>query len=117
MKLLTVYKILPAVIIYKKIAKPFAGKAHAMVVFIDPNYIGDKGLLEHELVHVKQFYRFPFHGLLYKFNSWYRLKCEVEAYKKQLEFNPSKLDTFAGYISERYNLKISRKEVLLLLGE
>jgi len=117
MKLLTVYKILPAVIIYKKIAKPFVGKAHAMVVFIDPNYIGDKGLLEHELVHVKQFYRFPFHGLLYKFNSWYRLKCEVEAYKKQLEFNPANSDIFAGYISERYGLKISRKEVLLLLEE
>ncbi len=109
MKILTIYKILPAFVIYKPIDFPFVGKANGMIITIDPEYKNDKGLLEHELVHVKQFYKFPFHGFLYKFNKSYRLKCEIEAYKKQLEYNPLNLDLYASFITIRYGLEVDIK--------
>lgn len=121
MKIKTVYKILPAIVIYTDhVPKGSAGCANAMIVRIRPKYEGDEGLLQHELTHVKQAYRLLilFHSLLYLFDDSYRLHAEVESYRKQLEYSQDKVtDTarFAGFISEKYDLDIPREAVAVLL--
>lgn len=109
--------ILPYFIRYKEIEKPTVGKAWLIFITISPSHKNDKGLLAHEIEHVKQFYRLPLiHGLLYRFNKKYRLYAEVGAYKVQLKYSNTP-DLFAKFISERYDLNISKKEVLILLLE
>jgi len=121
MKIKTVYKILPAIVIYTDhVPEGSAGCANAMIVRIRPEYEGDEGLLQHELTHVKQAYRLLilFHSLLYLFDDSYRLHAEVESYRKQLEYSQDKVtDTarFAGFISEKYDLDIPREAVAVLL--
>lgn len=94
-----------------------AGCARGPFIFIRPKYKDDIGLLEHEKVHVRQWYRtFGLHSFLYLFSEKYRLKSEVEAYRKQLEYSDD-IDLFAKYISEDYNINISIDEAKkLLLG-
>lgn len=62
------------------------GRTVACVVRIRPKYRDDEGLLHHELTHVAQWWSMLgiFHSLLYRFCAWYRLDCEVEAYKVQM---------------------------------
>ena len=79
-------------------------------VFIRPQYRGDEGLLAHELVHVDQAWESifpPIHALRYAFSKSYRLKCEVEAYKVQLQHSPDKIDLYAWVIAHDYDLGIS----------
>lgn len=54
-----VYRFLPVFILYtdKIPPKRFAGITNLNIIRIQPKYKQDKGLLEHELTHVKQFYR------------------------------------------------------------
>lgn len=100
------------------IPKQFAGYTRGPVIFIRPEYKNDKGLLEHEKVHVKQFWRtFGLHGLIYRISKSYRLKCELEAYSVQLNYSPNAADTFARFIAEKYDLDITQaeaKEALLI---
>ncbi len=100
------------------IPQQFAGCARGPVIFIRPKYKNDKGLLEHEKVHVRQFWRtLGFHGLIYKFSKSYRLKCELEAYSVQLRYSPHSADAFAKFIAEKYDLDIAQaeaKEALLI---
>ena len=88
----------------------------ATIILIRPQFKNDVGVVEHEKVHVKQFWRywglFPF---LYLFSKTYRLKFEVEAFKKQLEFNPSAIGLYAKGLSENYNLNVSRETIESLL--
>ena len=101
----------------KFIPKNSAGCAYFCFIFIRPEYKDDFGLYYHELTHVEQFYKLPFlHGLLYRFNKKYRLKSEVEAYKKQLKYyDVSNIDLFANYIANDYNLDITIDEAKKLL--
>lgn len=96
-----------------------SGKAIGPVIFIDPAMKEDRGLLEHELVHRKQWLRLPMiHGLLYRFSRHYRLQSEVEAYREQLKYYPTDQSMlFAKFISEKYDLDISQKEALIQLYE
>lgn len=119
-----VYGILPALVIYtERLPEGFGGCANAMIVRIRPKYEGDEGLLQHELTHVKQAYRLLilFHALLYLFCDSYRLRAEVEAYRKQLEYSTYKAfdaGLFAGFICDRYALLgISSKSVENMLME
>lgn len=110
--------IFPAVISNSEfmISKDFAAQTFYFFIFIRSQYKNDEGLLQHELVHIWQFYRtFGLHGWIYKLSEKYRLKSEVEAYKKQLEYNPEFIDYYAERIASLYNVKISRKEALMLL--
>ncbi len=121
MKIKTVYKILPAVVIFtNRVPEGSAGVANAMIVRIRPEYVNDEGLLQHELTHVKQSYRLLilFHSILYLLDDPYRLHAEVEAYRKQLEYSKNKvadIDRFAGFIAEKYDLDISRDAAAMLL--
>ena len=100
------------------IPQQFAGCARGPVIFIRPKYKNDKGLLEHEKVHVRQFWRtLGLHGPIYKFSKSYRLKCELEAYSVQLRYSPNSADAFAKFIAEKYDLDITQaeaKEALLI---
>jgi hypothetical protein len=88
------------------------------VVFIRPKYKDDIGLYQHELTHVKQAFRFifpPLYGLLYMLSKAFRLRCEVEAYKVQAEYNPEHIELYAEFISKNYSLDVSVEEASLLL--
>lgn len=95
-----------------------AGCARGPLIFIRPEYKNDIGLLKHEKVHVKQWYRtIGLHSFLYLLSEKYRLKSEVEAYKKQLEYSPREADLYALFISNNYNINIEKDEAKkLLLG-
>lgn len=83
------------------------------LIFIRPKYRNDYGLLQHELMHVRQGLRM----LLYRFEK-YRLQLELEAYREQLRWSIDKAadaDIFAGYLAENYGLSISKDEARRLL--
>jgi len=88
MKLKFVYGILPAFVFYVDSLDGFGGKANGPVVRVLKKYSGsDEGLLQHELTHVKQWYRTFFtHGFWYMFVENYRLDAEIEAYKVQAKY-------------------------------
>ena len=88
------------------------GRANGPVIRIKNKYRDDKGLLEHEKFHVRQWYfgLFIFHGLLYKFSDKYRFWSETQAYKEQLKYSPGNLDLFASFISKNYGLNVSVDE-------
>jgi hypothetical protein len=91
-----------------------AGTTYGPFVFIRPQYKNDIGLLEHELVHVNQFWRtLGLMELLYEFSAKYRFKYEVEAYKKQLNYYPDdRTRLFAQFLVDRYGLGITFDEAL-----
>ena len=101
------------------------GAANGPVVRIRPGYEDDRGLLEHELTHVKQWWRtLGLHSILYLCSKRYRLKAEVEAYREQLKYPPATNDPdwyrakYAAFICGRYDLVtyVSQEEALALLS-
>lgn len=96
-----------------------AGCARLMFVFIRPEYRDDRGLLEHELMHVRQFYRSPLtHGIRYRLSQRYRLACEVEAYREQMKHADRDLSGLFGlFISRDYGLDVSLGEAQRLLRQ
>ncbi len=88
------------------------------VIFIDPAFKDDPGLIPHEQVHVDQFLRtFGLHVFLYRFNKAYRFKSEVEAYREQLQHYPlaeypQRLDDYAEYLVAHYGLGITKEQAI-----
>jgi len=77
----------PAVVSYvDTLPNGFAGQASYASIRILKKYEADKGLLMHELEHVKQGWclLFVFHILLYRYSRSYRQWAEVKAYRKQM---------------------------------
>jgi hypothetical protein len=117
------------------------GQANGPYVRIRPKYKDDRGLLRHELEHVKQWwiatllsaaliaaglYHFNeplygaigsigVHGLLYKLIPAYRLWCEVQAHKVQAKHSPHDVALFAQRIATKYDLDITAEEAEQLL--
>lgn len=87
----------------------YAGKSFGPFIFIKPQYKDDVGLLEHEKIHVQQFWRhFPIFGLLYRVFKHRRMCFEVEAYAEQSKhYTDDRIPKFAQLISEKYNLGIT----------
>lgn len=106
-----------------KVPEGSAGYAKAWFIRVRPEYEDDKGLFQHELRHVRQFWRtLGFHSLMYLLIKRYRLASEVEAYKVQLEYIPGEMKEinrkkFSNRISTRYGLKISKEDAYILLGQ
>lgn len=123
MKIKFVYGIFPALIFYTDwINDQFAGVGNAMIVRIRPQHKDDEGLLQHELTHVRQSYRWLiiFHAWLYLLSDNYRLHAEVEAYRKQLEYSKDKdMDVvlFVGFVCTKYKLQVDPLTVENLLRE
>jgi hypothetical protein len=97
------------------IPKQYDACTRLFVTFIRPEFKNDVALIEHEKTHQRQFWKNPLHGYFYLFSKAYRLKVEVEAYRVQLQYDPSGLDDFAKYLSENYNLDITFDEAKKLL--
>lgn len=118
-----VYKCLPAIVIYKDslVPKKFGGVTRLFFIFLREKYKTDQGILEHELVHVRQLYRtLFFSSLIYPLSKKYRLKCEVEAYQKQLSYYANKTDSLrwmSNAISTKYKLNITVAEAYRKLIE
>ena len=102
------------------------GCANGPIIRIRPAYKGDEGLKQHEICHVHQWWRtLGLHSLLYLVSKRYRLRAEVEAYRKQLEYPHSTYsqdqlrELYAGWLSaagwvEGYDLQdICTKEQAL----
>jgi hypothetical protein len=105
------------------------------LIMINPKYKGDKGLVAHEMEHVKQYlYWFiPLfaitlglsnwlaallvscmaHDLLYTLSSKYRQWSEVKAFKAQLKHG-GRVEDAAKLLSENYKLDITYEKALRL---
>jgi len=110
-----IYKIIPCFIFFtKRFLHGFRGYNYGPVVCVHPDSRNDKGLIEHELTHSKQFFRtFGLHAILYWISKRYRLRAEVEAYAVQLKYydeSPQERDDriilFGEFIAKDYNLDI-----------
>lgn len=99
------------------IPERFAGYTFGPVILIRPAYRSDRGLLEHERVHVAQFWRsFGLMGIGYLLSRSYRLLCEVEAYREQLTwYKDDRAATFARFLVDKYDLGITFPQALNLL--
>ena len=80
--------IFPVLIFYtKRLLNGKDGYCYILFICIHPDNKTDKGLLMHELTHVKQWYRtFGFHTILYYTSKKYRDKAEQEANTIQMEY-------------------------------
>lgn len=111
----------PAIVFYtQKVEKGkgyvVRGKTAGPLVFIGMAYKQDIGLLQHELTHVRQFWRrgLLVHMLLYYFIRAYRLKAECAAYYVQWlagERTETKKEDFTDRIWLFYNLNYPREYV------
>lgn len=97
----------------------FEGYTIGPVILIRPSHRDDKGLLEHERVHVRQFWRtLGLHALVYRFSRAYRLRCEVEAYRQQIKHTQDADPmVFARLLADKYLLGITVNEALALLKD
>ena len=88
-------------------------------IFIRPQYADDRGLLEHELVHRRQWLKsLSFSMWLYMWVPEYRLHAEVEAYKEQARwYEDDRLPKFAKIIATKYGLRVTEEDALKLLRE
>jgi len=86
-------------------------------IFVRPEYEDDKGLIEHEKVHRRQWLRtFGLHSLLYLFVEDYRLMAEVEAFREQAKHYPDdRKPKFAELLASNYRIDITVAEALKLL--
>lgn len=121
----------------------FGGESYGPLIKLRPKYADDQGLLEHEKVHVRQWYvmtaaalasvgifallvspsLLPLaglapacHTLLYKFGRPYRQWCEVRAYRKQIAYGGEASSAFAvTALVEKYDLHLDWQEATALL--
>lgn len=94
----------------------FAATTYGPFIFIRPTKRGDAGLLAHEQVHVKQFWRNPFMFLPYFFSKKARLRYEAEAYRVQLPYyTDDRTEVFATILETKYKLGITHEEALAAL--
>ena len=116
MKIEWIYRFIPVPVFYTSWMVPKAGKSFGFFVFIKPKYKHDKSLLEHELIHCRQFYRtLGVHVILYKLSKKYRYKSELEAYTAQIIMDGHKTLSEAYWIvnilMSGYKLKLSKDDV------
>jgi hypothetical protein len=99
------------------IPKRFAATTYGPIILIRPAHRGDKGLLEHEKIHVWQWvWSAGLHGLAYRFSRGYRLAAEVAAYAEQAKHYPDdRRPVFASHIATLYDLDVTEAEALSLL--
>ena len=110
----------PAIVIYTDRLVParFAGYNYGPVIAIRPRCRNDRGLLEHEMVHSRQWWRGLGigHILGYWLSKSYRLRCEVEAYREQARWAAGDVrPSLAQSLATKYDLGITYTEALALL--
>jgi hypothetical protein len=97
--------------------KNILGVCLGPLVLLQPSVYEDRGTIEHELTHVKQFYKRAgvIHFLLYVLSAKYRLASEVEAYSNEFQWisrteQPSFIESSALALSSCYRLKLQAHE-------
>ena len=76
-----IYKIIPIPILYIDSLVKLAGRSYGVFIAIKEEHRGNEALLQHELVHCRQFYRtLGLHGILTLVSKKYRLAVEIEAH-------------------------------------
>jgi hypothetical protein len=95
------------------------GCANGPVIRILKQYKDDVGLYQHELTHVKQWFRtLGLHSFFYLFNQQYKLDAEVEAYKVQAKYyEDDRKPLFAKFISQYYDIDVFPEYALRMLNE
>jgi len=110
-----VYGFIPVPVLIVKDLGWAAGRAYGFFIRIKEDYKDDVGLLEHELQHIRQFYRtLGLHNLMYKFSDRYRYNSELECYRIQLKYATyyeQTLSRFVKLLMTRYNLKLNETSV------
>ena len=91
------------------VAEGSAGSSHGSVICIRPKYRDDIGLLEHERVHVRQFWRNPLlFNFRYAFGRHYRMAYEAEAYAAQAKcYADDRVPVLAARLANKYDLGIT----------
>ncbi len=109
-----IYKIIPVPFIQWPV-KNYYAKSYGFFVLTNPN--PPEAIIQHELTHCRQFWCYGWIGysLLYRFSKKFRLKFEVEAYRKQLEIAPLAIEPIAAFLANRYGLGITKEEAMRLL--
>ena len=107
----------PLVFYVESLSGTKAGEARGPVVRILESKRDDPGILAHEMVHVRQWFRtLGIHSFLYLLSDDYKLRAEVEAYREQALHCPDdRRPLFAKFLSERYDLSITPEAALELL--
>lgn len=113
-----VFKYLPVLIVYStKGLRGHSAYCYGLLSIIHPKFKDDEGLHQHELTHTRQWFKsgmLPY-TVLYRWNKWYRLGKEVEAYRYQMKWSPQHKVAFAHFIANKYNLNIAVDTALKLL--
>lgn len=112
------YGIVPVFVFYTERFVPMGGVNYVFgplcFILIKPKYKNDKGLHNHEMVHVKQHWRTCWaHFFKYISSDKYRLHSEAEAYAEQYASYPDKkhFDLFVGYMLDKYQLPFCRETI------
>lgn len=99
------------------VPRRFDGLSLGPIVLLRPGT--SVGLIAHELAHVRQFWRRPLtHGPRYLLSKAYRLACEVEAYRAQLQAagsTPERIARLAHYLATQYRLGLDQETAVRLL--
>lgn len=99
------------------IPRGFDGFTPGPLILLRPG--ASDALIEHEKVHVRQFWRsWGLMGVLYLASRRWRLRYEVEAYREQLRHSPpGAAHALARFLAGKYRLKISEAEAYRLLTQ
>lgn len=94
----------------KFIPKRFASVNLFFFILMRPEFKGDKSLMEHELVHTEQVWKWLIlQPIMYHASKKWRLKFEAEAYAVSVKYGLPLKDA-GRFLSTLYNLDISQKE-------
>ena len=115
MKVYKVYKILPAFVFIndKFVPKRFGALTIGIFIFLKKKHENNEALIQHELEHVKQFYKtFGMNTICYLVNKKKRIEYEASAYAVQLfytskKYFQEKLELFSNYLATKYNTDIT----------
>lgn len=115
MKIRLIWKFIPIVIFISNwMPKRFSGYHVGTLVLIRPDYKDDEGLIQHELIHVKQNIRtLGWSGIKQIWNKNHKLNRECEAYAEQLKYVPANQyktvsTRFVNFMYTKYNLGMSK---------
>lgn len=99
------------------VPRGFDGFTPGPLILLRPG--ASQALIEHEKVHVRQFWRsWGLMGVLYLLSRRWRLRYEVEAYREQLRHSPPGAARYMAHVlASRYWLKITEEEAYRLLTE
>lgn len=121
-KLVHVYKILPAFVVYSDFSVPkiAGGVRRGPYVLIRPESKNSYALEQHELIHVEQGYRSFFTNWVGHFLSGrHRANLEAEAYAVQAYHegirNPEDLMFYAGVIHKYYYTGLTKEQIYHIL--